>query len=332
MPSRAAPNVPGSRGRPRIYQKKQRSCKLNTNVARRHIQQQETPPSDPEHRHKRPKLTFRTSSRSGNAPQNDFPISSRYNQRKPWGGIFGSEREPGNIKILRREDADRPKRNIPSWLVDTFDALSKKHPVRDATDGHAVTQSMGSDLSDDDNPFAYKAPSPPRAPSTLRFTALPDAVQQEQPRNRRYMNLSSIPFAPPTFVEPTYEDHYQDVIVPLNDFDDKNNNPAHWAGVESSDSKPVPPILRASSQLETPQRMSSSLFSPRAYPFPLIATTPVPHIGPPDDIISHTPTHNNVLEPEADETHDTLCTKHPFGIPMYPAAQLDRSENSLWMP
>ncbi|KAF8712235.1 hypothetical protein RHS03_01075, partial [Rhizoctonia solani] len=227
------------------------------------------------------------------------------------------------INVSRGEEylvQNEPKGNIPSWLADTFDALSKKHPLRDATDGHAVTQSMGSDLSDDDNPFAYKAPSPPRAPSTLRFTALPDAVQQEQPRNRRYMNLSSIPFAPPTFVEPTYEDHYQDVIVPLNDFDDKHNNPAHWAGVESSDSKPVPPILRASSQLETPQRMSSSLFSPRAYPFPLIATTPVPHIGPPDDIIFHTPTHNNVLEPEADETHDTLCTKHPFGIPMYPSS------------
>ncbi|CAE6356933.1 unnamed protein product [Rhizoctonia solani] len=280
----------------------------------------ETPPSEPESRLKRPRLTARSPSQDVNVPQTNLRLPSRYNQRKPWGGIFGLERELGDITILRRQDADKPKGDVPSWLADTFGVLQKNHPLREVANGPIAVDSRISSL-DDDNPFAYQPPSPSRAVNATPFTAFPDVAQRGKRRTTGNLlqGLSSIPFAPPTFVEPTYEDHYQDVAIPLNDFyDHEPKNSAYWTDTILADHEPEPvsPILRATLQSAAPQRMSSPLFLPSFYPPSPITTTPVPNTISSDDTILSTPTHD-ILGPEADEIQDALRAKHPFVTSIY---------------
>ncbi|EUC60358.1 hypothetical protein RSOL_337920 [Rhizoctonia solani AG-3 Rhs1AP] len=324
MSSHIATGASGSRGKARSRLKHYHR-KTNSNVSNRYARQQDTSSSHSEikYNHRRPPV--RSFSKGKNATQANLPPPPRYNQRKPWVGIFGAEREHGNITILRRQDAEKPKGNVPSWLADTFGSLPNKHPLRETVNDSTSMESLNLASDDDDNPFAYQPPSPSRTSTNTRHFALPYFTPTKPTRVNsapsHHMGLSSIPFAPPTFIEPTYEDHYQDMTIPLNDYDYdyESETPAYWADLASGDRdwEPTLPTSRATPQFESPQRMSSPIFLSGGYPLSPIATTPTFETISSDDLTLPTPTHSNILAPETDEIQDALRANHPFVTSMY---------------
>ncbi|CAE6510554.1 unnamed protein product [Rhizoctonia solani] len=183
------------------------------------------------------------------------------------------------------------------------------------------------DDDDDDNPFAYQPPSPSRAPSitdvqdlAIRYPAQTEPTRFHSITSHR-MGLSSIPFAPPTFVEPTYEDHYQDMTMPLNDFDyDYGPEVPTYLTERELDDRDSGPVLSTpitAPQFASPQQISSPLFSSDGYPPSLIATTSGFNNMSSDDIALPTSTHFNILSPETDDIQDALRANHPFVTSMY---------------
>ncbi|CAE7177368.1 unnamed protein product [Rhizoctonia solani] len=106
MPPHITTDASGSRGKPK-YRYKHYHRKNNSNVSNRYTRQQDTSPSHPETKYKHPKVPARSSSKERKVTQANLPPPPRYNQRKPWVGIFGTEREPGSITILRRQDGNK---------------------------------------------------------------------------------------------------------------------------------------------------------------------------------------------------------------------------------
>jgi hypothetical protein len=172
---------------------------------------------------------------------------------------------------------------------------------------------------DDSNPFAFQPPSPSRLPVVIdnvppipKFVEkLPIPFHRTSPRR---MNLSSIPFAPPKFVEPIYEEQYQDVIMPLNDFNSKN--PAYLADDIPSGLSLIMHTPTSIAQLSLPQQMSSPLFLSDVYPPSLAFTTPL-NTDSSSDLTSPTPMYNNTITPEKDEIKEALETNHSFVTSVY---------------
>ncbi|KAL5631227.1 hypothetical protein ACGC1H_006914 [Rhizoctonia solani] len=328
MPSHIATGASGSRGKARSRFKHYHR-KANSNVSNRYPRQQDTSSSNSEIEYNHSRLPFRSFSKGRNVARANLPPPPRYNQRKPWVGIFGAEREHGNITILRRQGAEKPKGNVPSWLADTFGSLPKKHPLRETVNDSAAMESENLALDGEDSPFAYQPPSPSRTSANTQHLAFsyhtPTKLTRVHSTPSHHMGLSSIPFAPPTFVEPTYEDHYQDMTIPLNDYDydydyDYESEPsAYWADIASGDhtSELALPTSGATPQFGSPQRTSSSIFLPGGHPVSPIATTPTFEVISSDDLTLLTPTHSNILAPETDEIQDALRANHPFVTSMY---------------
>lgn len=323
MSSHIATGTSGSRGQAR-YKLKHYYRKTNSNSSNRYSRRQEISHSNPERQPRRHERAF---SEGRNVTQTNLPPIPRYSQRKPWVGIFGTEREPGKITILRRKAAEKPKGKVPSWLADTFGSLPKKHPLRETASDSVAVQSMtiASD-DDDDNPFVCQPPGSLQAPTT-RQNLTPSYLTQTEPTISTHpvsphrMGLSSIPFAPPKFIESTYEDHYEDLAIPLNDldYDCDPEYSKYLAGIIAGEnglesglpnSRPVP-------QFVSLQRMSSPIILSDDYASSPIATTPVFNTTSSDDITLPTPTHNDVSMPETDEIQDALCTNHAFVTSMY---------------
>ncbi|KAJ1304825.1 hypothetical protein OPQ81_005960 [Rhizoctonia solani] len=160
---------------------------------------------------------------------------------------------------------------------------------------------------DEDNPFAYQPPSTLRGPSTTQNLPLPYFTQRgptnihSTPSHCR--GLSSIPFTPPTSLEPTYEDYYQDMTVPLNDFNNNEYEPEDpiylTDGIsENRDSELILSSPRVASQFTSFQQILAPVFLRGGCPSSTIAVSPKPNTTSSEEITLPIPTQNDVWSPE----------------------------------
>ncbi|KAF8609046.1 hypothetical protein BDV93DRAFT_602902 [Ceratobasidium sp. AG-I] len=269
---------PSSRGKPR-YKYKPYYRKRNVNNPSQQTQHQQTSSSNPDSRAKREKASLRSFSGppKRRSMEDELEPLGYLKRPRPSIGIFGAEREHPNISFVRRLEQEmasavfllahtfglslissylsQPKGNVPTWLSNTFDRLPPKHPLR--AQASVSTDRTSTPTAHNDNPFAFRPPSPPQAlvPSNvIRPPQVIAPVPRAHASQRRMMNLASISSrAPITFAAPLYEEAYQDLTIPLNDFSQQI----------------TPPYLADRPYLPSPDLSAAYFTPPRSAPSPL---------------------------------------------------------------
>ncbi|KAG9122991.1 hypothetical protein FRC07_000387 [Ceratobasidium sp. 392] len=215
---------------------------------------------------------------------------------------------------------------VPEWLSNTCGDLPPKHPLRaNATPSHNSVPTQ----DDDNNPFAFQPPSPPsKGPFDETMTAVVSRPHIHAPRPRipiRRMKLSSVaPRAPPIFTEPTYQEDYHDVSMPLNDFVEPPS-PPYFAGnpqLPSPNLSPIfnPPPLTAHYPTPSPLPSSPLFISdvrPTSQQLPQLSPVPSAFLFSSDDTTVSTPPHNITHFSETNQIDNAPRNHHMFISSVY---------------
>ncbi|KAG9124595.1 hypothetical protein FRC07_011014 [Ceratobasidium sp. 392] len=140
----------------------------------------------------------------------------------------------------------------------------------------------------------------------------------------RRMKLSSMaPHAPPIFTEPTYQEDYHDVTMPLNDFVEAPS-PPYFAGNPQLPSPNLSPVFNPGPPVHysTPSPMTSSpLFisdvRPISQQLPQLSPMPSTFLFSSDDTTVPTPPHNSAHFFEPNGIDDALHNQHMFVSSVY---------------